>query len=301
MRTHKAVLLCLNFQWQPSNRRSIQIVNDIIPKSQASTGYILSRYAIETITPNISSIHYTEIRSFEYTICRNKFKNLWIILNNLLDNDNITIDKHIQVEEGLNDIIRLNINNKTEKIKLTCRIEYLNDPSTDIQRYRLNKKNLFGIIFLITCVALTLILCIGWFIVIYYRQYERRQIKNKLKKTLAHSIQQILNKTPIIIFNSKNKTNDYIDDDPMCAICLESFIDNEKIRKLICLHYFHIGCIDPWLLANQSCPLCNRNILKDYVPSISANIASTNEELNNQESSSTNTSNFINNRPFIEL
>jgi hypothetical protein len=57
-------------------------------------------------------------------------------------------------------------------------------------------------------------------------------MKRKLRKALACSVQKMLDKSPIIIFNSKERNNNYIDDEPMCAVCLESFIDNEKIRKL---------------------------------------------------------------------
>lgn len=37
-------------------------------------------------------------------------------------------------------------------------------------------------------------------------------------------------------------------------------------------------CIDPWLLSHQSCPLCNRNILLDAIPSISSNVSITMHE-----------------------
>jgi hypothetical protein len=64
----------------------------------------------------------------------------------------------------------------------------------------------------------------------------------------------------------------------------------------VCSHYFHLTCIDPWLLAHQNCPLCNQNILNDPIPSISARITST----NNQESESTHTPILVNDNPIIE-
>lgn len=33
------------------------------------------------------------------------------------------------------------------------------------------------------------------------------------------------------------------------------------LRVLPCLHEFHRGCVDPWLLLQQTCPLCKHNIL----------------------------------------
>jgi hypothetical protein len=45
-------------------------------------------------------------------------------------------------------------------------------------------------------------------------------------------------------------------------------------------------CIDPWLLSHQSCPLCNRNILRNSIPSISSSIMAVINERNNDESTS---------------
>ena len=42
----------------------------------------------------------------------------------------------------------------------------------------------------------------------------------------------MLDQSPVISFDPNNKDNDYTDDNPMCAICLESFQEKEKIRKL---------------------------------------------------------------------
>ncbi|CAF3316533.1 unnamed protein product [Rotaria socialis] len=196
-------------------------------------------------------------------------------------------------------ILTLRINLKTKKFNLTCTTGFNLIEPNDSDKYPLSKTSLFGIIVLAACTAFALFLCIGWFIFTYYRQYKRRQIKIKLQKALANSVQQILDKTPIVTFISTNKTKNSNSEDPMCAICLESFIDNEKTRKLICSHYFHTGCIDPWLLSNQNCPLCNRNILNDYVPSISDTIKSNRRETLNQQSRSTNTVNNRQSNPII--
>lgn len=57
-------------------------------------------------------------------------------------------------------------------------------------------------------------------------------MKKKLRKALMQSTQQMLDKSPVIIFDFNNKHIEHTDDDPMCAICLESFKSKEKIRKL---------------------------------------------------------------------
>jgi hypothetical protein len=123
-------------------------------------------------------------------------------------------------------------NNQEKQMILICRIEYINDEPKHYSPFHLSKTGLFGIIFLTACVVLTFVLCTGWFIVLYYRRFKHRRMKRKLRQALACSVQKMLDKSPITIFNSKEINNNYTDDEPMCAICLELFIDNEKIRKL---------------------------------------------------------------------
>ncbi|KAG5840296.1 RING finger protein 215 [Anguilla anguilla] len=49
-----------------------------------------------------------------------------------------------------------------------------------------------------------------------------------------------------------------------CAVCLEQFFNNQCLRVLPCLHEFHRDCVDPWLLLQQTCPLCKRSILTNF-------------------------------------
>lgn len=45
--------------------------------------------------------------------------------------------------------------------------------------------------------------------------------------------------------------------EPTCPVCLADFADGEAVRVLPeCMHYFHADCIDTWLRANTSCPMC---------------------------------------------
>eukprot|EP01084_Bolivina_argentea_P024720 46016_1 len=46
-----------------------------------------------------------------------------------------------------------------------------------------------------------------------------------------------------------------------CAICLEDFKINEKLRLLPCHHGFHVECVDPWLTkSSELCPMCKQSI-----------------------------------------
>jgi hypothetical protein len=49
-----------------------------------------------------------------------------------------------------------------------------------------------------------------------------------------------------------------------CAVCLADFRDGERLRLLPpCLHAFHIDCIDAWLQATATCPLCRAAVVVD--------------------------------------
>ncbi|KAF9973227.1 hypothetical protein BGZ73_003565 [Actinomortierella ambigua] len=48
--------------------------------------------------------------------------------------------------------------------------------------------------------------------------------------------------------------------DAVCSICLCEYEDEEELRKMPCLHYFHKACVDEWLKLHKSCPLCKREI-----------------------------------------
>lgn len=53
-------------------------------------------------------------------------------------------------------------------------------------------------------------------------------------------------------------------DSGSCAICLESFEDDDIVRGLVCGHVFHAECVDPWLTRRRACcPICKRDYYKE--------------------------------------
>jgi len=71
-----------------------------------------------------------------------------------------------------------------------------------------------------------------------------------------------------------NTTIDIIaeaDTDEQCSICRDTYCEHTITRKINrCGHYFHHGCLDTWLLNNDTCPNCRTNIVASASASASA-------------------------------
>ena len=47
-----------------------------------------------------------------------------------------------------------------------------------------------------------------------------------------------------------------------CPICLGELAEGDKVKALpVCGHGFHPECVDAWLRARASCPLCRASLL----------------------------------------
>uniref|UniRef100_A0A383VCG0 RING-type E3 ubiquitin transferase n=1 Tax=Tetradesmus obliquus TaxID=3088 RepID=A0A383VCG0_TETOB len=44
-----------------------------------------------------------------------------------------------------------------------------------------------------------------------------------------------------------------------CVVCLERYLEGDKVRVLPCQHRFHARCIDPWLANRRLCPVCKHD------------------------------------------
>lgn len=90
------------------------------------------------------------------------------------------------------------------------------------------------------------------------------QLAQQNKYAKRHVAKKALDEIPSSRFAA---TDTNLLDVPMCAICLESFVDGDEMRTLNCGHCFHRGCVDIWLLGTLSeeslvtsiCPTCRRD------------------------------------------
>lgn len=78
-------------------------------------------------------------------------------------------------------------------------------------------------------------------------------------------------KTPDVLPHIQEETAEGSDAD-VCVICLEHFVDGDRVRILPCTHSFHVGCIDRWLSGSHSfddcvtsgCPTCKKRPVEEH-------------------------------------
>uniref|UniRef100_A0A8C3YGL3 RING-type domain-containing protein n=1 Tax=Catagonus wagneri TaxID=51154 RepID=A0A8C3YGL3_9CETA len=71
----------------------------------------------------------------------------------------------------------------------------------------------------------------------------------KASSTESHLIKCL----PQLFYGSQEKM-----EQEECAICMLDFVCGDPIRSLPCKHFYHLGCIDEWLIRSFTCPCCRR-------------------------------------------
>lgn len=115
-------------------------------------------------------------------------------------------------------------------------------------------------------VSVTVFLCFIAYVFVFCYSIARygavdSDIINKIQKKGKIHCYLSSEQLPIITVENKEQYSD-INFSETCSICLEEFQDNPIIRLLPCNHYFHVECIDPWLISHGTCPLCKSNIVE---------------------------------------
>mmetsp|Transcript_30189 Transcript_30189/g.34293 ORF Transcript_30189/g.34293 Transcript_30189/m.34293 type:complete len:249 (+) Transcript_30189:293-1039(+) len=66
------------------------------------------------------------------------------------------------------------------------------------------------------------------------------------------------------VFKSRKLTGTDIEKQENCAICLEAYKVDERVKILPCKHFFHPKCVREWTHRQSSCPFC-RTELKNHI------------------------------------
>uniref|UniRef100_A0A673H1Q1 RING finger protein 215-like n=1 Tax=Sinocyclocheilus rhinocerous TaxID=307959 RepID=A0A673H1Q1_9TELE len=98
-----------------------------------------------------------------------------------------------------------------------------------------------------------------------YQDNQKKQVETGRKSYLKQDILKRLSALKTRIYRQPKVRCDPTQTQPVemdsCAVCLEQYNNNQCLRVLPCLHEFHRDCVDPWLLLQQTCPLCKRSVL----------------------------------------
>ncbi|KAM9097248.1 RING finger protein 215 [Sarcophilus harrisii] len=111
-----------------------------------------------------------------------------------------------------------------------------------------------------TILLVALLLCTG-LIIQARRQARRGPAEPEPQLDFRQHILRTLSALKTRRYHPGRPPRAHVPDIQTCAICLDRFHRNQCLRVLPCLHEFHRECVDPWLLLQQTCPLCKHNIL----------------------------------------
>ncbi|XP_074869314.1 RING finger protein 215 isoform X2 [Carettochelys insculpta] len=111
-----------------------------------------------------------------------------------------------------------------------------------------------------TILLVALLLCTG-VIVQAQRQSRQGRLDQDMELNLKQHILQRLSALRTRRYHPGRHPWSHTRDIDSCAVCLDQFHKNQCLRVLPCSHEFHRDCVDPWLLLQQTCPLCKHNIL----------------------------------------
>ncbi|KAJ1349790.1 hypothetical protein KIN20_005441 [Parelaphostrongylus tenuis] len=76
--------------------------------------------------------------------------------------------------------------------------------------------------------------------------------------------------TYIPVFGSLTSVANTASSQERCPICLDEYTEGTELRVLFCGHEFHPKCVDPWLLSNRRCPLCQFDVVYKQYPKVEA-------------------------------
>ena len=62
-------------------------------------------------------------------------------------------------------------------------------------------------------------------------------------------------------YHKRRVTPEEEEEEDKCTICLSEFEEEEDVRRLPCMHLFHVECVDQWLGQNKRCPICRYRAL----------------------------------------
>ncbi|KAI6076417.1 RING finger protein 215 isoform X1 [Aix galericulata] len=111
-----------------------------------------------------------------------------------------------------------------------------------------------------TILLIALLLCTG--VIVQAQRQSRQDVSERdAELDLKQHIRRRLSALKTRRYHPGKALQSRVCEIDSCAVCLEQFCKSQWLRVLPCAHEFHRDCVDPWLLLQQTCPLCKHNIL----------------------------------------
>lgn len=101
---------------------------------------------------------------------------------------------------------------------------------------------------------------LAYFIFYHIRRLWIARIQNRRWQRLTTDIKRAFGQLQIRVL--KEGDEEITTNGDSCVVCFELYKPNDIVRILTCKHFFHKNCIDPWILAHGTCPMCKCDILK---------------------------------------
>lgn len=116
----------------------------------------------------------------------------------------------------------------------------------------------YSVMFVSISFIILMIISMAWLIFYYVQRFRYMHAKDRLERRLCTQAKRALARITTSVLK---KGDIMVDSAESCAICIETFKINDVVRILPCRHQFHKVCIDQWLLAKRTCPMCKMDIL----------------------------------------
>lgn len=117
-----------------------------------------------------------------------------------------------------------------------------------------------SLVFVSISFIVLMIISSAWLIFYFIQKIRYTSARDRNQRRLGDAAKKAIGKLTTRTVRKGDKETD--PDFDHCAVCIESYKQNDIVRVLPCKHVFHKVCVDPWLSEHCTCPMCKLNILK---------------------------------------
>ncbi|KAM4749660.1 E3 ubiquitin-protein ligase RNF130 isoform 2-T2 [Rhinophrynus dorsalis] len=117
-----------------------------------------------------------------------------------------------------------------------------------------------SLVFVSISFIVLMIISSAWLIFYFIQKIRYTSARDRNQRRLGDAAKKAISKLTTRTVKKGDKETD--PDFDHCAVCIESYKQNDIVRVLPCKHVFHKVCVDPWLSEHCTCPMCKLNILK---------------------------------------